>query len=210
MRSTLLFIILLVTTFSIGCSRTTRLTGIPGEDGTDGSNGLSCAVVQLDDGANVVCEDGSVAMISNGQDGTNGKNGVNGTDGEDGLTSLLRLEKIDSVSASICPSESGLLVEAGLDSNRDSTLQAGEVNQTSIVCDGLDVEAPEYNIVETINPCGDDTTFNEILLRLANGTLVAYFAGSGGFLTPIPPGNYVTTDAASCPFTVNSDLSVTW
>ena len=76
--------------------------------------------------------------------------------------------------------------------------------------DGKDADASEFDIVEVIDPCGDEAAFDEVILRLANGELLAYFAGSDGFLTLIDPGNYVTTDGTGCQFTVNSDLTVTY
>lgn len=60
-----------------------------------------------------------------------------------------------------------------------------------------------------IDPCGDQTAFDEVLLRLANGQLVAHFAnGSLQFLSVIGPGNYVTTDGTSCYFSVDSNLQI--
>lgn len=78
-----------------------------------------------------------------------------------------------------------------------------------VVLDGTDAPPTPYTVTEMIDPCGDQTAFDEILMRLANDQLVAHFSsGSLEFLTTLPPGNYVTTDGTHCYFTVNGDLSI--
>lgn len=75
---------------------------------------------------------------------------------------------------------------------------------------GEDAPPTPYTVTEMIDPCGDQTAYDEILLRLANDQLVAHFSsGSLEFLTVLPPGNYVTTDGTHCVFTVEADLSIT-
>lgn len=79
--------------------------------------------------------------------------------------------------------------------------------------DGVDGTDGADAVVEIVDPCGDDPgEFDEVLLRLSTGDLLAYFEDSGGkrFLSLIGPGNYMTTDKQSCPFTVNPDMTVTW
>lgn len=63
-----------------------------------------------------------------------------------------------------------------------------------------------------INPCGDDpnVTYEEVLLKFSDGTILAYFAGSGGFLVALTPGTYVTTDGTNCHFTVYNTGAVQW
>lgn len=148
-----------------------------------------------------------------GPQGPAGQDGNDGTDGQDGLNSLLKLTPISSVDPLVCSSESGLLVESGLDANSDNILQSSEVQSSGIVCNGADGDdAPptQYSIVETLDPCGKETTFDEVLFRMANGDIMVFFAGSGGFLTLLPAGNFVTTDGTSCNFTVNPDMTVSW
>lgn len=75
---------------------------------------------------------------------------------------------------------------------------------------GIDAPPTPYTVTEMIDPCGDQSAFDEILMRLANDQLVAHFSsGSLQFLTVLPPGNYVTTDGTHCYFTVNPDMSIT-
>ena len=66
-------------------------------------------------------------------------------------------------------------------------------------------------IYEIIDPCGDSEGYDEILLRLNDGQLMAYFEnGNNRFLSLLPPGLYITTDSQKCLFKVNDDLTVTW
>lgn len=72
--------------------------------------------------------------------------------------------------------------------------------------DGQDAPPTEFTVVEVINPCGSSGGFDEVLLQLADGSFLAYFAGSGGFLTVLNCGqSYVTTDAEACNFTITPE-----
>jgi len=71
--------------------------------------------------------------------------------------------------------------------------------------------ASQHSIVALIDPCGDGAGFDEILLKLQNGTLIAYFeSGSNRHLSVLPAGSYRTTDAQNCNFTVSSSGVVSW
>ncbi len=79
--------------------------------------------------------------------------------------------------------------------------------------DGADAPPTAYSVVEMINPGGDGPGFDEVLLRLANGQIVAHFSSGGlQFLTILSSGNYVTTDAGAVHFIVGPapDYTVTW
>lgn len=76
--------------------------------------------------------------------------------------------------------------------------------------DGQDAPATDYTVVEILDPCGKESAFDEVLLRMADDSILAYFAGSGGFLTLLDPGNYVTTDGTSCLFTIDNELKASW
>jgi DNA repair exonuclease SbcCD ATPase subunit len=65
------------------------------------------------------------------------------------------------------------------------------------------------NITELVDPCGDGVGFDEVLLRLSNGTLLASVSTSSSALStrlsPVPPSDsqvYQTTDSTSCNFKV--------
>lgn len=67
------------------------------------------------------------------------------------------------------------------------------------------------SIIEIIDPCGDSPGYDEVLLRLADGSLVVYFEqGSNRFLTELTPGTYQTTDSQRCVFTVDEALNITF
>lgn len=59
--------------------------------------------------------------------------GLNGTNG---LNSLVNIINAINLSASTCISTDGLILQSGLDSNRDGILQTSEVQQTGIICNG--------------------------------------------------------------------------
>ena len=46
--------------------------GIDGKDGKDGSNGSSCTVTELENKTLIACEDGTEALIEDGEDGATG------------------------------------------------------------------------------------------------------------------------------------------
>ncbi len=77
---------------------------------------------------------------------------------------------------------------------------------------GQDAPINPYSVSELIDPCGDGPGYDEVLIRFADGSLVAHYAGGGNlqFLAIIGPGNYSTTDQQACAFAINNDLSVTW
>jgi hypothetical protein len=66
-------------------------------------------------------------------------------------------------------------------------------------------------VVELIDPCGDGPGFDEVLIRLSDGRLLAHYADHRlQFLTLLSPGSFVTTDAQRCRFTVDANNQVTW
>lgn len=70
--------------------------------------------------------------------------------------------------------------------------------------DGQDAPPTAYTVTELVDPCGDGPGFDEVIFRLANGQLVAHYAGGGNlqFLALLGPGAYRTTDSQACNFTV--------
>jgi hypothetical protein len=59
------------------------------------------------------------------------------------------------------------------------------------------------SIVEYIDPCGDGSGFDEVILKTSDGSLLAYFEqGSKRHLSLIPDGQYRTTDNQQCYFDV--------
>lgn len=81
--------------------------------------------------------------------------------------------------------------------------------------DGDDAAPTPYTPVALVNPCGDAPgVYDEILIKLANGQLVASFSananGNNTRFAVLTPGTYVTTDGDSCVFTVDSNGDITY
>lgn len=76
--------------------------------------------------------------------------------------------------------------------------------------DGQTAPATAYTVTELVDPCGPQGAYDEVLLKLANGQILAHFAsGAKQFLTIVPPGNYTVTDGTSCRFTITPTGEVT-
>lgn len=74
----------------------------------------------------------------------------------------------------------------------------------SVILNGLNAPPTAYTVTAIKDPCGKQTSFDEVLLILEDHQILAHYAsGSNQFLTLIGPGNYVTTDGSSCYFTVD-------
>jgi len=137
--------------------------------------------------------------------GPRGHTGTDGATGADGANC-----SVMAVEPSIDAPNGGALITCGL----SQTLVLNGTNGT----DGLDAPPTAYSIVDTINPCGVNGSFDEVLLRLANGSVLASFSQNGSALTTrlveLVSGNYATTDSNSCSFsaTINNDGSgnISW
>ncbi len=215
-------------------------------------------------------------------------NGSNGTKGSSGLSTIVGLYRV-SVSDGICASGSGLQVSTGFDSNLNSSLDASEIKQTQIVCDGttgatgatgsagtagsnghsivmsiipassascptggstflmaldvndsgiyspldpkqqstticnglngtngtngLNAQAPAYSAVDAIMPCGNTVSNKEVLLRLADGEILASVSdsasGANTRFSFMNDGNYVDTDGSGCNFSIATSTNGT-
>lgn len=67
-------------------------------------------------------------------------------------------------------------------------------------------------VIDLIDPCGDGPGYDEVLVRMSNGDLVAYFEqGSNRFLTVLTRNAYYrTTDAQGCNFYLGAAGTVSW
>lgn len=142
-----------------------------------------------------------------GPKGDPGPRGAEGRPGKDGAgCSVLDAEN----GALITCDKVTVLILDGTNGNHGVNGVDGQNGQDGE--DGQDAVQTPFTVTELLDPCGDNPNqFDEVLLRLANNDLIAYFEqGNKRFLTVIPPGNYVTTDTQACSFTVNNDRSVTW
>lgn len=67
------------------------------------------------------------------------------------------------------------------------------------------------DVSEIIDPCGSQGAYDEVLLRLGNGQIMAHYAsGTNQFLTLLSAGNYVTTDGTNCHFTISASGVITY
>lgn len=65
-------------------------------------------------------------------------------------------------------------------------------------------------VTAVVNPCGSQSPYDEVILKLSNGTVLASLTTySGVRFSILPNGSYTTTDGSNCHFNVNNG-SVTW
>ena len=121
--------------------------------------------------------------------GEPGKDGEDGKDGKDGTSCT-----VDDVAGGAlisCTDGTEQVVLDGVDGADGS--------------DGADAELPDTAVAEIIDPCGDGPDFDEVLLVLADGSIVTYFEGAQGFLSVLECNTkYKTTDSQACKFFLNS------
>jgi len=172
-----------------GLDGTNGSDGQDGVDGTNGQNGSSCSASSTPNGARIICTNGDIVDLYNGTNGSNGNNGQHGNNGNNGS---------NGVGCTLDQLGNGIRVTCG--------------HQVGYIYNGEDGEVSAYSVVELIDPCGDGNGFDEVILRMQNGELLAHYAGGNNlqFLTLLTPGNYRTTDSQACNFTVHNNLSITW
>ena len=110
-----------------------------GTNGTNGTNGLNSLILLTAEAAGVNCANGGQMVESGLDDSADGTLDVPAEvdqttyvcDGADGLQSLIN-QTVEP--AGVNCATGGQMIESGLDDNNDGTLDAGEVDQTSYVC----------------------------------------------------------------------------
>jgi hypothetical protein len=166
-----------------------------------------CTVSQQADKSIVTCPDGSSTVITNGKDGTS-----------------CSVTQVSTGAVISCTD--GTVANTNHGTNGTSCTVKQLVNGVRISCsdsteavvyngqdgaNGADAPPTPYTVTALIDPCGKQTTFDEVLLKLSNGTIIAHFAsGANQFLTPIGTGTYMTTDGTNCYFTVDANNNVSW
>ncbi len=68
--------------------------------------------------------------------GRNGHNGANGADGTNGFDTFFSMQRV-ATAPEACEARAGVQINAGLDTNRNRILEASEIEQTQILCDGV-------------------------------------------------------------------------
>lgn len=212
--STLSFLIILLTLFITAC-------GYREWDETDCFNGCG----EDHDGSTerttvVAGPAGSTGAVGpTGKQGERGDPGSPGTAGRDGIDGTPGPAGVDGLQGEQGPAgPAGPAGAAGEDGSfcTVSTTIGGQLisctdGTSGVILNGQDAPPTPYTVTEMIDPCGDQSAFDEILLRLANDQLVAHFSsGALEFLTTLPPGSYQTTDGTNCHFIIHNDMSVSW
>jgi hypothetical protein len=181
-------------------SETEPAVVVQGPVGQSGQDGSSCTVVELDLGRLISCEDGTSSFIYNPENGLDGENGVGqvGAQGEKGDSGQ------DGESCQVTQAINGALITCGLTS---ALVLNGQ--------DGQDAPPTAYTVTEVIDPCGNHLTrIDEVLLKLANGSIIASFSDNVSGLNTrfaiIGAGTYGTTDGTGCVFNVSNSGVVTW
>ena len=144
---------------------------------------------------------------------------IPGTNGKDGY-SIAMLQ----TNATTC-TNGGFTVFQGLDLNRNGVLKfVPEARVTSFtLCNGKPGDKGDQGNpgvsptigrpILIIDPCGPQSQYDEVILRLPDNTLISSFSdnanGQNTRFSILKPGSYITSDSTGCYFTVDSNLNIT-
>lgn len=194
MRITLLFC-LAVALCGLGCGSDGE-QGPAGAEGADGADGATTLVSTTAEPAGENCDEGGVRIeagtdensdgsldadevqstsyVCNGPTGDEGMAGDDGEPGNDGFTSLVATS--DEPAGANC-AEGGVKIEVGIDDDESGTLESGEVDETTYVCNGADGEDGRTALISsTVEPAGLNCPNGGVLYETGldldgNGTL---------------------------------------
>lgn len=156
-------------------------------------------------GKGTKCEHGEPVRGRDGTDGKDGSTGPQGPRGQTGQTGLPGSAGRDGSSCSTTQAIGGVLVSCT--DGTSAVILNGKDGTNGT--DGVNAPPTPYTVTELVDPCGKQTTYDEVLMRLANNQLIAHYAsGSLQYLTVIGPGSYITTDGSNCYFSVDSNLQI--
>jgi hypothetical protein len=135
-----------------GATGPTGATGATGATGPAGADGFNSLVATTAEGAGANCANAGRKIesgLDNGDGGGTARDGIlqagevdhtayvcngqDGTDGADGFTALV--DTTTEPPGANCAT-GGIKVESGLDDDRDGTLDPGEIDETTYVCNG--------------------------------------------------------------------------
>lgn len=81
-------------------------------------------------------------------------------------------------------------------------------SDTNTLFDNM-LELRGHSITKIIDPCGDSDGYDEVLLKIGSGQVLAYFENGGSrHLAVISTGSYSTSDGTNCRFEVSSEGAV--
>lgn len=141
---------------------------------------------------------------------TDGKNGADGSRGPSGNTGHSVAVMSAAASSSQCIN-GGYVMLFSIDTNDNSLVD--DDNPTSItVCNGENGAVAPSTPVDYINPCDGTTIGEEVMLILADGSILSSFsetiAGKNTRLAIVSDGDYTTTDGTSCVFHLSTSLGI--
>ena len=123
--------------------------------------------------------------------------------GEHGKNSLMDISR-----GSMGDCDEGVIINSGLDDNRDGILNSDEISSTSFVCDGTngsDGVDGSSSVVSVLDPCGDEPGHHdELVMVLDDGTYLAWLKNVG-IVELLEGVLYRTTDHQRCRFIIDND-----
>ena len=191
-----------------------------------------CEIDAVAEGMRVTCYGksgpGSVSIhiIPKGDTGEQGPKGDTGSTGPKGENGVSFIPTVTPTDQTLCPdaSESPTGVFGQV-----ITLTPSDGSQTlaAVICngnsgsdgqdgeDGEDAAPTPFSPTELVDPCGDSpTAYDEVLIKLANGMLLATVSdnasGLNTRLSRVLPGTWTTTDGDHCIFTVDANNEITY
>lgn len=95
---------------------------------------------------------------------------------------------------------------------QNSTAISNLQTQTNLLLVQMAQISTGLRITELLDPCGDGAGYDEVLVRLSDGRLLAYFETGGNRFLAVLTNNayYRTTDAQLCNFYVTVSGNVVW
>lgn len=192
--------------------------GSPGDRGESGDRGMAGPQGQPGANGNPGQSGSDGAPGSPGEAGEDGAAGTDGAAGVDGYSIVTLTETIAPLDY-FC-SAGGVRIRIAQDTNRNNQWDASDAGQQlASICNGADGEDGEdgadapptpFSPVGMVDPCGDKPgVYDEVFIRLANGTLLASFSDNANGLNTrfsvLSTGSYVTTDNSHCYFSVDSN-----
>lgn len=151
------------------------------------------------------------AAGANGTNGTNGANGTNGSNGASGTNGLNALVTMTAEPAGVNCAGGGVRFDVGIDSNRNSTLDAGEITQTGYACNGADGAAGaggggwQVATLVELDAAGD--AYAPQVVLDGNGNALAVWYQSDGAVLNIWANRFVAATGWGNPELIETDDS---